>query len=194
MQVSQPPRPTGTSQPSPQPTLFGQNHDYYPAHHQPKFVILRVRALRLLEEREARGLNSLPPTVKGSGAGPEAMCPTASFESIIVAAILGSPELRLTLPELFYIIPRRYTYYTDMPKHLVSLMTILTKSGRFQAKSPNAGRKMSKLLWSVVGHDPTPVVILPPIGKLCEALDWRPEQVPNFKLEDGRTIYTHGHR
>ncbi|KAF8491649.1 hypothetical protein JB92DRAFT_1263622 [Gautieria morchelliformis] len=104
MQVSQPPQPH-------RPLLWiweRENCDYYLPHHQPRFTILRDRFPDLLKKREEQGLNSLSPAVTGHGH------PTASFESILKAAILGSPESKLSVKELCAVIPRRYTYYTNL--------------------------------------------------------------------------------
>ncbi|KAF8468754.1 hypothetical protein JB92DRAFT_3135455 [Gautieria morchelliformis] len=143
----------------------------------------------LLKKREEQGLNSLPPTVTGSGR------PTASFESIIKAAILGSPESRLSVKEPCTIIPRRYAYYAEMGQHEASLRSILKESELFEAQPPDADRKIRTwTLWLVVGHADCRLQILPSLDIFCRALTRAPEQAPDFTLEDGRRICTRDHR
>jgi hypothetical protein len=68
------------------------------------------------KRRDAYGLNSLSSTLEEKG---EAMRPATSLRRIIKAAILGSPQFKLSVEELCAVVPRRFTYYADKSKHEV---------------------------------------------------------------------------
>ena len=69
-----------------------------------------------MKRRERDGLNSLYKgfvNLKDRGVFGE---PWHVLAEIVLAAIMGSPELRLTLDELCEVIPRRFAYYRDLAK------------------------------------------------------------------------------
>ncbi|KAF8491648.1 hypothetical protein JB92DRAFT_3128275 [Gautieria morchelliformis] len=146
----------------------------------------------LVKDREKHGLNSLKTKVKGSGPDPrEAMRPTVHFRSIVKAAILGSPELKLSKEELCDIIPLRYRYYANIRENgAVSLTKALSKRTLFKPTVLyDAEGSRLPTLWSVVNRDPIDLDrTLPDITQLSSALYWTPEQVPDFELDNGRTI------
>ncbi|KAF8491671.1 hypothetical protein JB92DRAFT_1264752 [Gautieria morchelliformis] len=125
------------------PVWHRENSEYYLPFHQTGFKIL-VQRPGLLKKREELGLNSLSPEVTRNGH------PTASFGSIIKAAILGSPESKLSVKELCAVIPRRYTYYANLGKSEAVLRSFMRQSKLFEAQLPDAYGRID--LWSVVGH------------------------------------------
>ena len=113
-----------------------ENQDYYPRqHHVQQFMALQrtdreysllepvchcsylpITSAQAMKQRAVWGLNSFHKDFVSLEEGDSFGKPWPALAGIVTAAILGSPELRLTLDELCEVIPRRYYYYRDLAK------------------------------------------------------------------------------
>ena len=118
-----------------------ENQDYYPRQHHARqfmafqrtdreysllklvyhFSYLPITLAQAMKQRAVRGLNSFHKDFIWLEEGDAFGKPWPAFAGIVMAAILGSPGLRLTLDELCEVIPRRYYYYRDLAKMESSL-------------------------------------------------------------------------